>query len=138
MLALGTLISVILKKIKIIFIHNYLRWWEIPKGYSSKGSNISDYVNIIVSALYQISLNKVSRAENDRMETASSAVTSIRRRNNKEKSTWRTHRYFVAFESRIHVEIFMSNRWHNFHIDSPFKVNEISTNNLRRISTSNR
>ena len=43
--------------------------------------------------------------ENDRMETASTEVKSIWRRNDIEKSTWRTHRYFVDFESRIHVEI---------------------------------
>ena len=36
--------------------------------------------------------------ENDRTETASKAVTSIRRRNDIEKSSWRTHRYFVDFE----------------------------------------
>ena len=43
--------------------------------------------------------------ENDRMEIASTEVTSIWRRNDIEKSTWRTHRYFVDFESRIHVEV---------------------------------
>ena len=56
---------------------------------------------------------------NDRMETASTAVTSIQRRNDIEKSTWRTHRHFVDFESRIHVdistnfprEISMPNQW---------------------------
>ena len=31
-----------------------------------------------------------------------------------EKSTWRTHRYFVDFESRILIEISTSNRCHNF------------------------
>ena len=75
---------------------------------------------------------------NDRLETASTAVASIRRRNDIEKSTWRTHRYFVDFESRIHVEIPMSNRCHNFHVDSPFKIDKISTNFPRGISTSNR
>ena len=75
---------------------------------------------------------------NDRMETASTEVTSIRRRNDIEKSTWRTHRYFVDFESRIHVEISTSNRCHNFHVDSPFKIDVISTNFPRGISTSNR
>ena len=48
---------------------------------------------------------------NDSMETASTALTSIRRRNGIVKSTWRTHRYFVDFESQIHVEISTSNRW---------------------------
>ena len=76
--------------------------------------------------------------ENDRMETASTEVTSIWRRNDIEKSTWRTHRYFVDFESRIHVEISTSNRCHNFHVDSPFKIDEISTNFPCGISTSNR
>ena len=52
---------------------------------------------------------------NDRIETASTAVTSIQRRNDIEKSTWRIHRYFVDFESWIHVEISTSNRRHNFH-----------------------
>ena len=55
--------------------------------------------------------------ENDRMETASTEATSIPRRNDTEKSTWKTHRYFVDFESRIHVEIFTSNRCHDFHVD---------------------
>ena len=76
--------------------------------------------------------------ENDRMEIASTEVTSIWRRNDIEKSTWRTHRYFVDFESRIHVEISTSNRCHNFHVDSPFKIDVISTNFPRGISTSNR
>ena len=76
--------------------------------------------------------------ENNRMETTHTEVTSIQRRNNIEKSTWRTHQYFVDFESRIHVEISTSNRCHNFHVDSPLKIDEISTNFLRRISTSNR
>ena len=75
---------------------------------------------------------------NNTMETASTEVTSIRRRNNVKKSTWRTHRYFVDFESRIHVEISTSNRCHNFHVDSPFKIDVISTNFPRGISTSNR
>ena len=42
---------------------------------------------------------------NNTMETASTEVMSIRSRNNVEKSTWKTHRYLVDFESRIHVEI---------------------------------
>ena len=75
--------------------------------------------------------------ENDRMETASTEVTSIWRRNDIEKSTWRTHRYFVDFESRIHVEISTSNRCHNFHMDSSFKIDVISANFARGILTSN-
>ena len=46
---------------------------------------------------------------NDTMETASSEVTSIRRRNDIEKSTRIIHRYFFDFESQIHVEISTSN-----------------------------
>ena len=76
--------------------------------------------------------------ENDRMETASTEVTLIWRRNNIEKSTWRTQWYFVDFESWFHVEISTLNRCHNFHVDSPFKINVISTNFPRGISTSNR
>ena len=75
---------------------------------------------------------------NDRIKTVSTEVTSIWRRNDIEKSTWRTHRYFVDFESRIHVEISTSNQCHNFHVDSPFKIIVISTNFPRGISTSNR
>ena len=70
--------------------------------------------------------------ENDRMETASEAVTSIR------KTTWRNHQCFVDFESRIHVEISTSNWCHIFHVDSPFEIDEISTNFPRGILTSNR
>ena len=75
---------------------------------------------------------------NDTMETASTEVTSIRCRNDIEKSTWRTHRYFIDFESGIHVEISTSNRCHNVLVDSPFKINVISTNFPLEISTSNR
>ena len=63
--------------------------------------------------------------ENDTMETANTEVTSTRRRNNIEKSTWRTHRYFLDFESRIHVEISTSNRCHDFQVDLPFKIDVI-------------
>ena len=76
--------------------------------------------------------------ENNRMETASKTVSSIRYRNEIEKFTWRTHRYFVDFESRINVEISTSNRCHNFHLNSPLKIDEISTNFPRGISTLNR
>ena len=76
--------------------------------------------------------------ENDRMETANIEVTSIQRQNDKEKSTWRTHRYFVDFESPIHVEMYTSNRCHSFHMDSSFKIDVISMNFPRGISTSNR
>ena len=33
---------------------------------------------------------------NDKMETVSTEVTSIRRQNDIEKSTWRSHRYFES------------------------------------------
>ena len=65
--------------------------------------------------------------KNDRKETASKSITSIRHRNDIEKSTWRAHRYFVDFESRIHVEI-----------STPFKIDEISPNFPHGILTSNR
>ena len=68
------------------------------------------------------------------METASTDVTSIWRG----ESTWRTHRYFIDFESRIHAIISMSNRCHNFPADSFFKIDVISTNFPHRTSTSNR
>ena len=74
---------------------------------------------------------------NDTMETASTEVTSIRHWNDIEKSTWKTHRYFVNFESRVYVEISMLNRCHNFHVDSPFKVDVISMNFPCRIWTWN-
>ena len=75
--------------------------------------------------------------ENDSMETESTEVTLIRRRYDIEESTWRTHRYFVDFESRILVEISTSNRCHDFHVDWPFKIDVILTNFPREISTSN-
>ena len=72
------------------------------------------------------------------METASTEVTSIWRRNDIEKSTWRAHRYFVNFENRIHVEISSSNRCHNSHVDSSFRLDVTSTNFPRGICTSTR
>ena len=66
--------------------------------------------------------------ENDRKETATKTGMSIRHQNDIEKSTCKTHLYFVDFESRIHVEVSMSNQCHNFHVNSPFKIDEISTN----------
>ena len=138
-------VSVILKKTKIIFIPIYLRCCKIPKGYSSSSSNISDNVNIVETTSTQhytrIAQNRFPEQKilgNNRMETGSTEVTLIRLRNDTEKSTWRAHRNFVDFESRIHVEISTLNRCHNFHVDSPFKVDVISTKFPRRISTSNR
>ena len=75
---------------------------------------------------------------NDTMEIASTEVTSIQHRNDIEKSTWRTQRYSIDFKSRIHVEISMLNRCHNFPVDSTFKVDVILTKFPRGISTSNR
>ena len=61
------------------------------------------------------------------METVATAeVTSIRRRKDIEKSTWRTYQYFVDFESGIQVERSTSNWCHNFRMNSPFKIDEIS------------
>ena len=40
-------VSVILKKIKTIFISFYLHCRKIPEEYSSNSSNISDNVNIV-------------------------------------------------------------------------------------------
>ena len=137
-------VSVILKKIKIIFTPIQLRCCKNSQRISSKSSNISDYVNIveITSAQHytRIAQNRFPEQMlgNNAMEIPSTEVTSIRRRNNVKKSTWKTHRYFVDFESRIHVEISMSNRCNNFHVDSPFKIDVISTNFPRGISTSNR
>ena len=138
-------ISVVLKKIKITFIHIYLRCCKVPKRYSSNSSNISDYVNMIEITLTQhytrLAYNRFPEQKilgNDRMETVRTEATPIRRRNGIEKSTWRTNRYFVDFELRIRVKISTSNRCHNFHVDLPFKIDEISTKFPRRISTSNR
>ena len=76
---------------------------------------------------------------NDRIETPSTEVTSTRRQNGLEKCTWRTHQYFVDFVGfEIHVEISTSNRCHNFHVDLPLKINQISKNIPRGVSTSNR
>ena len=72
------------------------------------------------------------------METASTEVTSNRHRNDIEKSRWKTYRYFVDFESWIHVEMSTSNRCHNVHLDSPFKIDVISMNFPRGISALNR
>ena len=59
---------------------------------------------------------------NNRMEITSTEVISIQRRNDIEKSTWKTHWYFVDFESWIHVEISTSSWCHNLHLDSFSKL----------------
>ena len=76
---------------------------------------------------------------NGGMETASTEVTSIRRRNDIENSTCKIHRYFVDFESRIHVEISKSNRCHNFWIrlSKSMKSRRISTWNFNTESMAN-
>ena len=132
-------ISVIMKKIKIIFVRNYLRCCKIPKGC------ISDYVDIVeITSTQDYTRLAWSRfpeqkmLENDRMKTASTEVMSIRRQKDIEKSTWKTHRYVIDFESQIHVKISLPIRCHNFHVDSSFKIYEILTNFPRGISKSNR
>ena len=79
-------VSVILKKIKIIFIHNYLHCCKVSKGYISNSSNISDYVNIVNTNQHytRFTQNRFPQQKmlgNDRMETANTEATSIRRRN---------------------------------------------------------
>ena len=75
---------------------------------------------------------------NDAMETATTEVMSNRRRNDIEKSNWRTHQYFVSFKSWFHVEISTSNWCHNFYVDSLFKIDVISKNFPRANWKSNR
>ena len=102
-----------------------------PRRFNVEATSTSYYT--------RLALEYVARAEIDRMETLTSTkITSIWRRKNVEKSTWRTHRCFIDFESEIHVDFSTSNRCHNFHVDSLFKIDEISMNFLRGISTSNR
>ena len=131
-------------KIKIISIYNYLHYCKIHTGYNSNSFNISDYVNVveITSTQYYTRLAKKRLPEqkmlgNYRMETASTKVKLTRRRNGIEKSTCRTHRYFIDFESRNYVEISTLNRCHNFHMDLSFNIHEISANCPYGILTSN-
>ena len=72
------------------------------------------------------------------MDTARIEVMLILRQHDIQKSTWRTHSYLVDFESRINLKISASNQCHNFHMDLPVKIDEISTNFPREILTSNR
>ena len=158
-----TLVSVILKKIYIIFIHKHwhynLCFCYLKEGkislfiiicvVSKFPKDIVPIVPISVITSISLKLHQPCRLaqnrfpeqkifDNDRKEIAHKAVTSIPHRNDIEKSTWKTHRYFADFESRIHVEILTSNRYHNFHVDSPFKIDEISTNFRCGIWTANR
>ena len=121
-----------------------MRCCKIPKGYSFKSSHISDYANIVKITssqhYWRLAKHRVSEHKmfgNDRMEIASTDVMSIWRFDI-EKSMRRTHRYFVTFGSRIHVEISTLNRYHDFHVDSPFKIDKILTKFPRGISASYR
>ena len=77
-------VSVILKKIKFIVIPIYLHSCNIPKGHRSNSFKISDYVNIVkitatqyYTRIVQNRFPEQKMLENDRMETASTDVTSI-------------------------------------------------------------
>ena len=71
-------------------------------GYSSNSSNISGYVNIDEITFTHHYTRTASPEHkilgNDTMETASTEVMPIRRRNDMEESTWRTYQYFVDFK----------------------------------------
>ena len=54
------------------------------------------------------------------------------------KTAWRTHQYFIDFESRIDIQLSTSNRCHSFHVHSHFLIDEISMNFWCRNSISNR
>ena len=106
-------VSLILKKIKVIFIHNYLRCCKIPKGSSSNSSNIRDYVNMVEITLTQyysrLAENRFPEQkmfENDRKETPNEAVTSIRRRND------------IVENSLIFCRFWKSNPRRNIHVES--------------------
>ena len=111
-----------------MFIYKYW-YYNLCYSYFEKKQNLSLFLFICVVAKLPKDIVPI---------VPISAITSIRRRNDTEKSTWRTHRYCVDFESQIHVEKSTSNRYHNFHVDSPFKIDVISTNFPRGISMSNR
>ena len=64
------------------------------------------------------------------METTSTEVMSIWHRNDIEKSTWRSHRYFVDFESRIHVELMWIEFPRGFAVQNECNFNELSTWNF--------
>ena len=52
---------------------------------------------------------------------------SIPHQSDIEKTTWKTHRYFIDFESQINNELTTLNQLHLFHEDWPFIIDEIST-----------
>ena len=117
---------IILEKIKMIFIHIYLRCCKIPKEYGSNSSSISNYVNIfeITSTQHYTNLLRIGSQLRKCEETRDWKQQAHQLcRFNVKKSTWKTDRYFVDFESQIHVEISTSSRCHNFLLDLLFKVN---------------
>ena len=61
-------------------------------------------------------------------QATSLKVTSIRHWNKIKKATSRTHWYFIDFQGHIDVELSTSNWCHSLHLDSPFIIDEISTN----------
>ena len=70
---------------------------------------------------------------NDTMETASTEVSRF----DVETTSKSPRGKLIDILSILKVES-TSNRCHNFHVDSPFKIDVISTNFPRGISTSNR
>ena len=76
---------------------------------------------------------------NDRMETASTEVTWIHRRNDIQKSICRSHQYFVDFESRIHVLVeLMSYFPRGLTFQNQCNFHELSTWNFDVESMANR
>ena len=89
-------VSVILKKIKITFTPIQLCCCKNSQRIRSNSSNISDYVSIVGITSTQhytrIAQNRFPEQKmlgNDTMEIVSTEVTSIRRQNDIEKSTWK-------------------------------------------------
>ena len=77
--------------------------------------------------------------KNDWKETASKAVMSIRHRYDIKKIHVKNSSTFSRiWKSNPHRKISTSNQCHNFHVDSLFIIDEILTNCLQGISTSNR
>ena len=92
--------------LRFIFIHIYLHCYKISEIYSSNISNNKEFVKIteITSAQHytKLAYNRIIEQKmlgNDGMETVSTIVLSVSLPNNIENSTWRTHQYFVNFES---------------------------------------
>ena len=112
-------VCVVLKKIKItLFLFTGIVS-KITKEYSpnsSSSSYVNDYVNIveITSTQYYTRIEYVRKLYNRNTEYRNYVDSTW---SDMKKSTWRTHRYFVDFESGIEVEISTLNRCHNFHMD---------------------